>query len=141
MAVNTSIGHGSTFARGNADGPPETYTDIGEVISISGPSLSRDVVDATHMGSTEKWREFIAGLKDGGEVTIECNFDPDGTDVTNWLSDINTDSERTYQITFPDTTEWLFEGIMTALEVSDPLDDKMTATATYKVTGKPTFIS
>ena len=80
-------------------------------------------------------------MKDGGEVTIECNFDPDGTDVTNWLSDINTDSERTYQITFPDTTEWLFEGIMTALEVSDPLDDKMTATATYKVTGKPTFIS
>lgn len=140
MTTDAKIGHGSTFGRGNG-ADPEVFTDVAEVTSITPPGMARDAVEATHMDSPEKWREFIAGLKDGGEVSIECNFDPGGTDVTAWLGDINSDAVTNYKITFPDATEWDFAALMTGLEFGTPLDDKMTASMTYKVTGKPAFIS
>jgi predicted secreted protein len=141
MPVNASIGHGSSFQRSSDGTSTGTFTAIGEVMSISPPNLSRETVDATHMASTDGWREFIAGLKDGGEVSIQCNFDPNGTDVSNWLADINDEDPGYYKVIFPDTTSWGFAALMTGLEIEDPLDDKMVATATYKVSGKPAFVS
>ena len=38
----------------------------------------RYTVDATHMASTDKWREFVGGLRDAGEVSITINFVPGG---------------------------------------------------------------
>lgn len=141
MSSNASIGHGSAFQRSGDGTAGGIFTAVAGVRSISGPGLARDTIDATDMDSTERWREFVSGLKDGGEVTLEVEFDPDGTDVTNWLADINDDDAGYYKIVFPDTTEWGFAGFMTAFEPDDPHDDLMTASVTYKLTGKPAFVA
>ncbi|MPZ58437.1 MAG: hypothetical protein GEU91_18480 [Rhizobiales bacterium] len=135
MATEAAIGHGTIFAVLTT--PPSTFTDIAEVTSITPPSLARDAIDATHMNSPDQWREFIGGLKDGGEVSIELNYVPGSATSVLLIGEIAQAAERTYRITFTDTTTWVFDGIMTGFESEVPVDDKMTATATFKVTGEP----
>lgn len=136
-----AIGHGSTFHRSSDATSGGSFATIGEVLSITPPALSRDAVDVTHMESTERWREFIGGLKDGGEVSVELNFDPGDATTTSLLADLNANTAGYYKITFPDATAWGFAALLTGFESSDPLDDKMTATVTFKLTGKPGFIA
>jgi hypothetical protein len=38
------------------------------------PGISTDLLEATEMG--DEWKTFIAGLKDGGEISFEGLFDP-----------------------------------------------------------------
>ncbi|WP_297842927.1 phage tail tube protein [uncultured Roseibium sp.] len=141
MSTNLSIGHGTAFQRSDDGTISGNFAAIGEIFGISGPGLTRETADVTDFDSADRWREFIGALKDGGEITLETGFNPDGTDVTNWLSDINTDTAGYYKLVFPDTTSWGFSALMTGFEPATPLDDKMTASVTYKLTGKPSFIS
>jgi predicted secreted protein len=137
------LGHGALLKRGDGAGS-EAFTTIAEVISISGPSLSRDVVEATNMDSTSGWREFIGGLKSGGEISFELNYDPaDATiDASGGLiDDIDQTTARNYQLVFPDsaTTTWSFAGWLTSFETNIPLDDRITASATVTLSGVPTL--
>jgi hypothetical protein len=75
MATGAMIGHGSQFMIGDG-GAPEVFTAVAEVKTITGPALVRDTPDATHMASPEKWREYIAGLRDAGEVSMTVNCIP-----------------------------------------------------------------
>lgn len=137
MAVD--IGHGASFRRGNADGPPETYTAIAPVVSISGPGMSKDAIDVSHLASTARYREFISGMRDGGEVSIEIRFDPGDSDVDNALTDFEADTARSYRISWADGSTFDFEGILTGWTPETPFDDAMSMSLTYKVTGQPTF--
>lgn len=134
------IGHGSQFYVGS-DSSPIAYTAIAEITSITPPSVTRDVIDATHTGSPDQWREHIPGLKDGGEVSIEMNFVPN-SDSSNILVAIQLDSfARDFKIVFPEGSTWVFQAFCTGFEPDAPFDDKMTATATFKVSGKPDFVT
>lgn len=133
------IGHGSAFSIGDSGGT-EVFTAVAEVFSITPPVFRRDVVDATHMGSAERFREFIPGLIDPGEVTIQLNFDPGGSAQTSLFAKLNTGASN-YRITYPDATIWTFSAFMTGFNNDDPLDGKLTATATFKLTGKPAYVS
>jgi hypothetical protein len=140
MATLAAIGHGTTFAKSDMGGTP-VYTALADVISIEGPGLTRDTVDATHMGSTERFREFVGGLRDAGEVTIELNFDPGGTAQIALVASYRSDSAINYRITFPDATIWEFAAFVTSISPTTPLDDKMTLSAGFKLTGKPAFMT
>jgi hypothetical protein len=72
MTTSATVG-GFILSRQHAAGSPITFVDVPEVISISGLGQTNDLVDATHFGSGGS-REYIGGLADGEEVTIECNF-------------------------------------------------------------------
>lgn len=141
MSTNLTIGHGTVFQRSSDGTSGGSFSAVAEVMSISGPGISRDAVDVTDFDSTDRFREFVGGLKNAGEVSMDIGFDPDSTDVTNFLADINTDTSGYYKIVFPDTTEWGFAALITGFEPGSPLDDKMTATVTYQLTGKPAFFS
>lgn len=142
MATTADIGHGSTFERSSDGTVGGVFAAVlAEVTSITPPKISRDTIDMTHMGSTQRWRDFVGGLKDGGEVTIEGNFEPDNANVAAALSDINTNTAGYYKITFPDGTAWGFAAFATGYEPGVPVDDKMTISLSYKLTGKPTFVA
>jgi len=141
MTTNAEIGHGSEFRRGD-DASPEVFTALAEVTAINGISVSKDVVDATHMSSTERWEDIISSIKRTGEITVEMNFDPDSTTTTNCLADVASNSSRNYQFASPnDDVEWTILCFAVGFEIGDPVDDKMTATFTLKPTGKPGFIA
>lgn len=141
MSTSVSIGHGTAFQRSDDGTISGTFAAVGEVMAINGPGLARDAMEVTDMDSTDRFREFVGGLKDGGEISLDVGFDPNSDDVTDWLSDFNTNTAGYYKIVFADSTEWGFAALLTGFEPSTPHEDKMTATVTYKLTGKPTFIS
>ncbi|MCI0687121.1 MAG: hypothetical protein L0Y54_07800, partial [Sporichthyaceae bacterium] len=66
---------GTVLKRGDG-GSPENFTAIGRSTSISGPGLSRETLDVTAHDSPDQWREFQGGLRDGGELTVDINYDP-----------------------------------------------------------------
>jgi predicted secreted protein len=136
------IGHGSIFELHNGS----QFATIGEVVSISLPSLARDALDVTGIGSPDGYREFIPGLKDGGEVTVEMNF------VAGSQSDIlvrqlfNDDDLVQFRITVPapasSPTEQLTGfAVVTGYSVTDPVAEKMAATLTMKVSGRVQYSS
>ena len=112
-----------------------TYT--AEIRSLDGFSISQDSVEKTNLASTGGWREFCPGLKDAGEVTIEVNFDPN-TDVPHSIED-------TLTITWPlfegDSVpaSWACEAHLSSYEPSATLEDTLSASVTFKLSGEPTF--
>lgn len=120
-----------------------TFEVIASVQEISGPSREREAIEVTAHDSADQYREFVKGLKDGGEVTLTLNYDPNETTHEDLDSDFEEKDNRDYQvIIFPDTAEehtWDFEALITALGDEFPHDDKMSREVTVKISGKPTL--
>lgn len=130
---------GIAFQRSDMAATP-VFTSIANVTSVSGPEIERETYDVTAHDSTDGWREFIGGLKDGGEVSLEVNYDPRDHDVL--VADFEDSTPRNYKIVFPATAgggNWAFAAILTGFSSEAPVDDKLTAELTFKVTGKPTI--
>ena len=119
----------------------EAFTAIAELIGLSGPGLSLDTVESTHTESLNAAKEYIAGLKDGGEVSVDLNFLPGNATHTALIADWAARTLRNFEIVWPDTgsTKWSFSAFVTNYEPSAPIEDRMTASASLKITGVPTF--
>lgn len=131
-------GFGTVLARGNGDGPPETFTEIANAMNPEGPSVERETYDVTAHNSPNQWREFIAGLKDGGEVSCTVNFDP-ALHLPVFSADLDTNAAISYRLTWPDTSRVDVEAILTGFVPSAPHDNKMEASIKWKVTGEPIY--
>jgi hypothetical protein len=106
-----------------------------EVLDISGPGFSREAIDTTHMGTTVAKTYIPGDLYDGGELTVEMAFVP-STDMTTPI----TGTTETVTITFANSqaSTLAFSAFMVGFEPSIPLEERMTASATLKVTGAVT---
>jgi predicted secreted protein len=140
--TSATLGHGTLLKQGNG-AATEVFTTIAEVRDI-GLGLSVDPVDVTNHGSTNAWRERIAGLKDGGEVSFDVNWIPtDATHdaTTGVLNDMENGTARNFQIVFPDpsSTTWSFTAIVTAFNPSAPVGEQLSVSITFTVTGQPTL--
>jgi predicted secreted protein len=133
-------GFGTEFRRATTLSPGTTYETIANVTSISGPDRKRETIDVTAHDSPDQYMEFIGGLKDGGEVSLDINYDP-GETTHDLDDDFDDDVPRNYRVVILPNTEdehtWQLKGIMTELSDEFPYDDKMARTLTIKVTGKP----
>ena len=109
-------------------------TTLAEVTNLSGPGLSLDPLEMTSHDSGGD-REFIGGLLDGGEVTAEINFMPGNATHKQVIADMKARTVTTWSVVFPDTSTWSFSAFPTAFEPSAPVDGKLAASITLKVTG------
>jgi hypothetical protein len=125
----TQTGHGSTITL-----PGVT---VAEVLDISWSGVSRQTIDTTNMATGAKTsdsggRTFIpAPPSDAGELTIEANLDSTGS---TWISCIDA-AAADVVLTFPSSGTWTAVGFVTNASFSVPLDDKITASLTLKLTG------
>ena len=122
----------------------DTYTDVAQLTDISGPNVSVDEIDISSHDSDDTYREFVAGMRDGGEVSFEGNFlnTHDTLEAAGDILDLlHGGNVESWKIVFPDDddTEWAFDGFVTAFETTGNFEDKATFTATIKVSGKPTL--
>lgn len=135
---NAISGLGTKFLRWDSSSPAGSadWQAIAEIISISGPTMTREFIDVTSLDSTGGYREFIAGFRDGGTVTLNMNF----TSATYSImkDDFEDRDSQFYEIVLPDenSTSFEFEGLVTELPLEIPTDDRVTANVTIKVVGK-----
>jgi len=123
-----------------------TYTLIGQILSIDGPSSEVGQVETTHLLST--WKNYRATLPDGGEVAFEVEFDPTDTGTGTgagghgYLKQLaatgGVPATKNWQITYPTTppTTENFAGFLTKFgrSAAGP-EDVLKASASIKVDG------
>jgi len=115
------------------------------VTDISFSGITRESVDVTNFASSNGWKEYMPSLmQDMGELEVELIHD---TGTTPPYRDGSNDSiaAETVTVTFQtgsgETTGGSIacSGFMTSYDISVPGEDKVTATATLKFSGEPTF--
>lgn len=142
--ANAIAAHGTLLQIGDG-ASPEVFTNIAEVMDISGPSFSLDTAEVTHQESPGNFKEYIPTLLDGGEVSMEINFltteATHGQAAGGLLADMVARNVRNFKIAFPESpsVEWAFAAIITAFELDSAMADQQKASVTLKITGQPTL--
>lgn len=117
-------------------------TSFTEVTSIGVPSLTGEVIDVSTHGSTDRWREFIRGMRDAGEFSITMKYVAGSTIDDACIAAITSDSATAVVITAAAATgtETLtISAFGTSYDVNDlEFDGEQTATLTLKPSGAVT---
>lgn len=118
-------------------------TAVGNINTISGPNLTRDSIDISTMDSGTKHREFIPGMIDAGEISVDLQYD--GTTVATLLKNQLTASAAAIVLSVPDagtvttSSTYTGTGFITSLGHAIPYDDKVTQSVGIKLTGTLTL--
>ena len=140
-------GFGTTLKLGDGEAI-ESFTAVAEVVDINGPGIKRDARETTHHQSSDKFREYKPGLKDGGEISFTVNLLPGnathGTAATGLLGTINDDELHNWELVLPENApetqyDWSFAAFLTSFDVKYPKGENITAELTLKISGKPTL--
>ena len=111
---------------------------VAELTNISGPGVSADTIDVSSHDSANRYREFVGGLIDGGEVSIEGNLTTAAAGNV-VMTALEAGTSQACVITFPGTPAktWTFSAIVTAFNTEAPYEDKQSFSGSLKVTGRP----
>ena len=110
---------------------------VANITSIGLPSRQVTDIDVTAMDSAGNNKEFVAGLVDNGEVSVELNYVKSNATTVESLVGVNG---KYFMITIPaptsgSTASYKFAGYVKGLGGAVPMDGAVTQTATIKVSG------
>lgn len=118
-AVATGFGISITFANGF----------LAEILDTTLPEQVREAIETTHTQTPNKDKTYIpADVVDNGELQLDIAFFPDKVVPIK-------DPPEAIIVAFQSGTTWEFDGFMTNHAPAAPIDDRMTASVTIKVTG------
>lgn len=148
--MTATLGNGATFTWGT--------NQIGQIMSISGPSQERNIVDVTTLGSTQTHtasggtdqdtptRAFLGGFADSGEVTLELQMgmSDNGTAANDVgheaiYDDMLAGTSRQAVIVLAATDTITFNAFITGLSINNAVDEVVTMSVTMKVSGNVTL--
>ena len=138
MSTNGVAGVGTVFRRWDG---VSAWATVSEIISIGGPGGTRETIDVTSLDSSGGYREFIAGFRDAGTVSLAMIFAR--TEYEIMKDDFEDDDLQNYEIVLPDdeSTSLEFEGLVTEIPLTIPADDKVTCDVVIKISGQVTINS
>lgn len=141
-ATIARIGHGTQFQRGNSDGPPETFTNVHELIAFEPPDVQADDIEVSHLESPGGYKEYIRGMLDAGEVSFSINWDPTGRATHAQIrTDYAAGTSRNYRFVLPGAIETVtFPGYVKGLKRNVAPNGAITADITLKVSGAPAAV-
>jgi hypothetical protein len=139
MASAAVAAIGTLFKIGDGGGP-EVFTTVAEVKDISGPSVSTDTNEVTSMDSPSGFKEYIASLKDGGEVSFPMNFVNSAAQDA-LFTDWGNRTRRNFKIVTTHATpkNITFAGFITAMGMDFAVADVAMRNVTIKITGPVTI--
>ena len=131
-------GSSSSFRRGDA-ASPEVFVAVGDVVSIAGPGIVKEEIDTTALDSTGK--ETISGLQDGGEITLELNWNPQDTEHVNLRTDAEGTARKNYRIVWSDasSTQVTFLAEVMEFSLNTEPNDAVKASVRLKISGTLTW--
>ena len=139
-----AIGYGSTYEIWNGALETPAYVALTEVISITPGEAETDRVEATHMLSPGRRREYVSGMIDSGEASVEINWIPGNATDLLLRALLESGETVSHRITLPenasgDRITLTFDAQITGYSKSMPMDDRLTATVTIAVSGAETW--
>ena len=133
------LGYGTVLKYGDG-GSPQTFAEIGEIGDFEdGDTI--ELVEVTNHQSPNNRREYIAGLKDGAEMSFPCNYIPEhathdrATGLRGKIGDV-----LDFQLVAPGETEvYNFSALVMGVTRSFPVQGVMQMTVTLKKTGADSY--
>jgi len=131
------VANQSKFLRGDG-ATPEIFTAVGEVVSITPGAPTAAEITVTHLLSTAQ--EKRAGLPDLGEMTVVMNLLQDDAIQNAMEDESGLNIVRHYRVMHPDNVHGRQYTLILKTFVTGgyEVDGKLTSTATFAVSGKPT---
>lgn len=140
MATSAISSHGTLLKIGDGGSPSESFTTIGEVLDISGPSYELSIEEVTNHDSSG-WREFIPTLLDVGEITFDINY-YSATTQDQIETDLRAKTKRNFELVFPlpasGTDTRAFAAYITGFEMSAPVEGVLRGSVTLRPVGADT---
>lgn len=133
------VADGTIIAREN-DSSPATYDTIPQVRRIGTVGQSRGLIDITNLASAA--REYKKAIKDGQEIQILAQYDPDDTIHAGLRADNDAETARNFRVTLTDSPAQTitFAALVTAWSIVDiEIDNVLGLEVTLKPTGDLTF--
>jgi predicted secreted protein len=142
MTTSSAIwAYGSLFQTGDG-AASEGFSTVAEITELTPPAMSRDDIEVSNNDSSDGYKEFIPGWRDGGEVSCKANWLATNStqDFTTGLGEqFNDNVKHNYKIVLPSSLITIsFTGFLTAFEPDLPLAEQAQLSFTVKITGKPT---
>lgn len=119
-------------------GPADPPTQVGGIISISMSGFDTTQTHVTALDQAVRWKEFLNGLVDGGDVTFKINFLK--TQLTTLMGYVGHADPYYQKIYAPDgSTLTGRANLQKFVPLDIPEDDRITADVTLKLTGIQVF--
>lgn len=139
MAKVNSFGTALQYEDPNNAG---TYITVAQAKDISGPERTTSDIEVTTHDSANAYREYLPGLKDGGNISFDLEFDPADSASQAELQTLMEDrTVLNWRLVFPnsDSSRFDFAGFINSFSAEAPVDGSLTASVGIKITGKPTL--
>ena len=112
---------------------------IANLTSIGEIGVESEEIDTTDLDSPDNYKEFIAGSKDAGEVSLAGNIKNEAN-VEKMLALAEAQTVEEWVVTYPSGAKWTFNGFVKSFKDGEKTPDGLaTFSATIRVSGKPTY--
>lgn len=119
----------------------EAFVTVAEVKNMGGPNYSMSPIDVTSVDSAGM-REFIAGLRDAGELSFGMNLIPNSSQHRQLITDWAAGSAINYRIEFNDTAGSILllpKCLITNFGINTEFEGATNSQVTLKLSGVPTW--
>ena len=112
---------------------------IANLTSIGEIGVESEEIDTTDLDSPNNYKEFIAGSKDAGEVSLAGNI-KDEANVEKMLALAESQSVEEWTVAYPSGAKWVFSAFVKSFKDGEKTTDGLaTFTATLRISGKPVY--
>lgn len=132
MSAQRSIGTVLT----KTSGTPMVIADLTKIGEIG---LENSEIDVTTLDSPDYYKEYIAGFKDAGEVSLE-GFVKSETNMESMLALAEAQTVQTWEVEFPSGAIWFFSGFVKMWkEAETTVEGVRGFTGSIRITGKTEY--
>lgn len=117
---------------------PQVLTRIEEAKNISGIGVSNNILDATNFDSPAGTMEYLAGLSDGSEFTVECNYSSNQVHQAAVMAAVDAKATRLARLSYTGSSpnkRWGMSVVCVGYEIAPSVTDINSITFTFKITG------
>lgn len=114
---------------------PEVFTEIAEVVTIGGPNPDSEELDATHLRSPARTREYIQSFLVPGEVPLNVNWIGSNSTHQGLLADYAAGTTRNFKVNYPDGGIDAFSAYVKNRPTSLNVGEVLRINFTLRVTG------
>lgn len=112
---------------------------IADLTSIGEIGVESDEVDVTTLDSTGGYKQFIAGFKDAGEVSLEGIIKSEDA-MDSMIALAESQAVEEWTIETPSGSTWVFDGFVKMFKEGEAtVDGVRTFSGSVRVSGKPVY--
>ncbi len=112
---------------------------IADLTSIGEFGIESEEIDVTTLDSSDGFREFIAGLKDGGEISL-AGMVKSQANISDLLDLADGQTVEGWEVRWTDGSKWEFDGFVKMFkEGESTIEGVRNFTASIRISGKPIY--